>query len=142
MGTWKKFEEIKAWQRARKLNKEIFEFLNTEPAKKDFAFKDQIRRSSGSTMDNIAEGFGRGGNKEFIHFLSISNGSVNEVKSQLYRALDQNYINQQKFDDLYNSASETSGMIIGLINYLKNSGWKGSKFLFILFLIVGLILLN
>ena len=79
-------------------------------------------------MDNIAEGFGRGGNDEFIQFLEISHASACETQSQLYRVLDRNYIQQQVFTELYNLAEEIKKMILSLIKYLKNSDFKGPKF--------------
>lgn len=95
---------------------------------KDYKLKDQINGSSGSVMDNIAEGFGRGGNAEFVQFLEIANGSLNEVQSQLYRVLDRNYIDQNLFSELYNIAEEVKGKILRLISYLKNSQMKGPKY--------------
>lgn len=88
----KKFEDLGVWQEARELCKEIFNLISEGDFSKDYALINQINRSSGSVMDNIAEGFGRSGNKEFIQYLSISKASCMEVKSQLYRALDRNYL--------------------------------------------------
>lgn len=90
--------------------------------------KDQINGSSGSVMDNIAEGFGRQGNNEFINFLTIANGSVMEVKSQLYRAFDRSYFTKDKFEELSLQTDEISKMIFGLIAYLGKSDFRGQKF--------------
>jgi len=87
--TFSNFEEIRAWQKARTLAREVYYLTRTESFKHQYHISDQMKRSSGSVMDNIAEGFDRGGRKEFIHFLSISKGSISELRSQLYRALDQ-----------------------------------------------------
>ena len=92
MATIKSFEEIEAWRKARVLSKEIFELTQKGSFSKDFSLRDQINRSSGSIMDNIAEGFERGGNTEFIQFLSIAKGSAGEVCSQIYRAHDRNHL--------------------------------------------------
>lgn len=88
MAVIKRFEDLEVWQIARELCNYIFMLTSKGEFSKDISLKNKIRNSSGSSMDNISEGFGRGGKIEFIHFLSISNGSANEVKSQLYRALD------------------------------------------------------
>lgn len=98
MAKFKKFEEIKCWQRSRKLSVYIYkEFQNN----KDFSFKDQIQRASISISNNIAEGFERKGNKEFRRFLFIAKGSCGELRSMLYSALDLNYINKEKFNFFY-----------------------------------------
>lgn len=128
MATLTKFEDLGIWQEARQLSKEVYEWTNRMPFTHDFSLKDQIRRSSGSLMDNIAEGFDRDGNKEFIQFLSIAKGSAGEVRSQLYRAVDQHYISQDKFDRMSQRSNKISAGILGLINYLRTSEIKGIKF--------------
>jgi len=128
MATINNFEELKVWQKARMLCQEIYEIIEKEKFCKDYKLKDQINGSSGSVMDNIAEGFGRLGNNEFINFLTISNGSVLEVKSQLYRALDRKYITPEKFDELEKLIEEISKMIAALIIYLGKSDFRGKKF--------------
>jgi len=127
LATIEKFEDLKVWKEARLLSKSIYsvtqkEFLN------DFDLIRQIRRSSGSVMDNIAEGFERGGKGEFIQFLGIAKGSCGEVRSQLYRAHDQGYITNDKFKELYDQAIEIGKMIGGFIKYLRNSEYKGLKY--------------
>ena len=98
MTTIKRFEDINVWKEARELCKLVFTLTCKEQFSHDFKFIGQIRGSSGSIMDNIAEGFERGGNKEFIQFLFIAKGSCGELKSQLYRALDNCYIESSEFD--------------------------------------------
>jgi four helix bundle protein len=88
MAEIKKFEELECWKKARVLCDQVFQLCTQTSLRTEFAFKDQILRSSGSVMDNIAEGFERGGNKEFIQFLLIAKASCAEVKSQLYRSMD------------------------------------------------------
>lgn len=112
------FEELKSWQEARFLCKLIFELTKKDAFAKEFSLKDQIKRSSGSVMDNIAEGFERSSNKDFRRFLFMAKGSLSEVKSQLFRALDQNYISEQEFDDAFAKANETGKLIGGFIKYL------------------------
>lgn len=128
MATIERFEQIEAWKLARELSKEIYWITNNTDLAKDFGLKNQMRDSSGSIMDNIAEGFERGGNKEFIQFLGIAKGSAGELKSQLYRTLDQKYIDQKLFQKLYNKTENVCKLIMGLIKYLKSSNYKGVKF--------------
>ncbi len=122
------FEEFPIWQKARTLSKFVFEITSEEPFNKDFRFRDQIRASSGSVMDNISEGFERTGNKEFIQFLYIAKGSCGETRSQSYRAHDFSYITQETLEQLKEKTTEISSEIAGLIKYLKNSDYKGSKY--------------
>lgn len=128
MGSFKSFEDIEAWQKARSMTKKIYEVSGQNAFAKDFSLKDQIRRASVSTMSNIAEGFGRGGSREFLQFLSIAKGSATEVESHLIAAMDQGYIRQKDFDELKSIAQETIRMIGGLMGYLKKSELRGAKF--------------
>ncbi|MEO5569463.1 MAG: four helix bundle protein [Bacteroidia bacterium] len=128
MATIKRFEDIEAWKQARILCKHVYSIINEGTFAKDYKLRDQINGSSGSVMDNIAEGFERDGRKEFIQFLSIAKGSCGEVRSQLYRAYDRFYISQEKFEELFTLSEKISGMIGKLIVYLKNSGYAGNKF--------------
>jgi len=128
MATIKKFEDIEAWQHARLLGREIYVISNTGKFSKDFDLKNQINSAAGSVMDNIAEGFGRGSRNEFVNFLSIASGSVSEVKSQLYRAMDKNHISETDFQKIYELADLTSNKIGSLMKYLNSSNYKGNKF--------------
>lgn len=128
MSTVKKFEDLKVWQKARELSQKIYPLTFSEPLKSDFRFKDQLRGSIGSIMDNIAEGFGRGSRLEFITALTISRGEADELKSQLHRGLDNNYFSQKQFQEFYGLAEEVTKMITSLINYLNKSNIKGQKF--------------
>jgi four helix bundle protein len=127
MAKIEKFEDIEAWKKARELTKAINAVSNEGPFTRDFVLRDQIRRASVSIMSNIAEGFERGSNKEFIQFLYIAKGSAGEVRSQLYVALDQGYIKQEIFASLSNEASEISRMISGFVSYLSSSEMRGAK---------------
>lgn len=128
MATIKRFEDITAWQKARELAKTIYKITTEGEFAKNFDLKNQINRSAGSIMDNIAEGFGRGERKEFINFLGISKGLLVELKSQLYRALDRKYISEDMFNDLYNQADEVGKMISAFMGYLNKSEVQGEKF--------------
>jgi four helix bundle protein len=128
MATFNRFEDIMAWQKARVLCKIINSFTQKEVFSKDFKLISQIKSSSGSAMDNIAEGFERGGNKEFSQFLSISKGSAGETRSQLYRALDNEYITENEFQEAYNLADEVGKLTGALMNHLKSSELRGNKF--------------
>lgn len=128
MATIKQFEDLDIWQKARKLSKVIY-FKTIEGSfAKDFSLRDQINRSSGSVMDNIAEGFERNGRQEFIQFLSYSKSSAGEVRSQLYRALDRGHITQQEFEELYEETKGIGNMLDGFMQYLSKSEYKGSKY--------------
>ena len=124
-----RFEDLEIWKESRELCKRIFEITSGDPFCSDFKFRDQIRSSSGSVMDNIAEDFERDGNKEFIQFLSVAKGSCGEVRSQSYRSFDYQYINQVILDELVSRTTQLSKKISSLIAYLKKSDFKGSKFL-------------
>ena len=128
MATIKRFEDIGAWQKARELSKEIYAITKIGKFSKDYELKGQILKASGSIMDNIAEGFERGGKGEFIQFLGIAKGSCGEVRSQLYRALDREYIDKEKFNELYNFSDEISKMIKGFITYLNSTIIRGQKY--------------
>lgn len=128
MATFRRFEEIEGWQLARKLTREIYSVSSQGAFAKDFGLRDQIQRASVSVMSNIAEGFERGGTKEFIQFLSVAKGSLGELRTQLYVALDQEYIDQPTFDQLNHLADETARKIGGLISYLRKTKMRGTKY--------------
>ena len=128
MATIRRFEDLEAWKKSRLLAQEIWRITNQGTFARDYKLKDQINGSSGSAMDNIAEGFGRGGRLEFVNFLSVAKGSNDETKSQLYRALDKEHIDRDKFDNLYGIADEAGKAIHGLIEYLNTTPIKGTKF--------------
>jgi four helix bundle protein len=127
MSTFQSFEEIGVWQKARQLTKEVYQVSGKGPFTRDFGLRDQIRRACVSIMSNIAEGYERGGTKEFLQFLSIAKGSAGEVRSQLYVAFDQDYLTKSVFEELSSHAREISRMLTGLMSYLRNSGLKGTK---------------
>ncbi|MBX3304892.1 MAG: four helix bundle protein [Nitrospira sp.] len=128
MPTFERFEDIEAWRHARTLCGEIYRASGRGPLAKDFALRDQMRRASASIMSNIAEGFERSGSGEFIQYLAIAKGSSGEVRSQLYIALDQGYLTQEVFVRLSGLAGDTARMVAGLMNYLRKSGIKGTKY--------------
>lgn len=128
MATFQKFEDLIAWQKAREINKRIHLITSRPEFAREFKFKDQINRSSGSVMDNIAEGFGRKGNTEFRNFLTIANGSLMELKSQMYRAHDMNLINAEELSELVDMISEVARIMHGLILHLNRTEHNGLKF--------------
>ena len=128
MATITRFEDLEIWKEARRLAKEIHLITVETDLKSDFRFRDQIKASSGSVMDNIAEGFERNGNLEFRQFLSIAKGSAGETRSQLYRVLDYNYIYVVKFEILKTDFENLSGKINNFISYLNKKDFKGTKF--------------
>jgi four helix bundle protein len=119
-----RFEDIEGWQLARKLTKHIYAVSKIGSFSKDFGLRDQITRASGSIMHNIAEGFDGGSNAEFMKFLRYSQRSASEVQSQLYVALDQEYISEARFNDLYTLAGQARSKIGGFIAYLLRSPRK------------------
>lgn len=114
MATFKRFEDILAWQKARSITQKIYRISSSGEFARDFGLRDQVLRASVSIMANIAEGFGRRSNKEFANFLNMAHGSASECQSHLYVTLDVGYIDQNDFDDLYGFFEECSKMIIGL----------------------------
>lgn len=113
------FEDIKSWQRAREITSKIYQVTSAGSFANDYGLRDQIQRASVSVMANIAEGFGSDSNKEFIKFLNYSRRSVLEVQSHLYVALDQEYITQNQFNQLYKELTNLKKLISGFIRYLR-----------------------
>ncbi len=128
MATIQKLEEIECWNLARELNKIAFSYFERIKSAHDFSLLNQMSRSCGSIMDNIAEGFGRAGNREFIQFLSIAKASAEEFRSQLYRALDRKYISQTEFDTACEHLNKTCSKIGAFMAYLNKSNIKGQKY--------------
>ncbi|MBW7840534.1 MAG: four helix bundle protein [Chitinophagaceae bacterium] len=122
------FTDLEIWQLARIQCADVFKLISKPDFSKDWGLVNQINRSSGSVMDNIAEGFGRTGNQEFINFLLISNGSNAEVQSQLYRAFDRKYLNEDELKDLIEKSEIIHRKIMAFIKYLKQSGIKGYRY--------------
>ena len=123
-----RFEDIKSWKKAREVTNDVFDFSDRGRFATDFALKNQIRKSCLSVLSNIAEGFEREGNREFINFLSIAKGSCGEARAQLYIAFDRNYISDEDFRLTLRKLEEVSRLIGGFVRYLKQSDLKGSKF--------------
>ena len=123
-----KFEDLEIWQKAREICQYVELLIQTTSLKTNYSLKDQIDRSSGSVMDNIAEGFERNGNREFIQFLSIAKGSAGEVKSQSYRAFDKKLISEEQHLKLNEMTEIEKNKIGAMMNYLHNCEIKGLKF--------------
>lgn len=128
MATITKFEDLKTWQIARQLAREIFHLTTVPPFNSDFGLKNQMNNSANSIMSNVAEGFERGGNNEFVNFLSIAKGSCGEIRSQLYVAFDRSYIDQKKLDILQGEYTALGKRIGRFMKYLNESDLKGLKF--------------
>ena len=126
--TVERFEDLEIWHLARELCRLISALTKKGPFCHDFKLRDQIRSSSGSVMDNIAEGYERDGNKEFSQFLSVSKGSCGECRSQSYRAFDYQYISKEELTILINKTLTLSKKISKFISYLKKSDLKGLKY--------------
>jgi four helix bundle protein len=123
-----KFEDLEIWQKAMDLVDIIYDFTYKQQFNKDYALKEQIRRAVISISSNIAEGFERGSNTEFIQFLFIAKGSSGEVRTQLYIALRRGYISKSESDSAVKASTEISAMIKSLINYLSKTSIKGEKY--------------
>ncbi|MFT4016373.1 MAG: four helix bundle protein [Agriterribacter sp.] len=128
MPTILKFEELEIWKQSRMLSLKIFQITQKEVFSREYKFKEQIKSSVGSVMDNIAEGFDRSSRLEFLNFLGIAKGSCGEVRSQLYRAFDQQYISEKEFDETVSQYEQLSTKIAAFMNYLNKSPIKGQKF--------------
>ena len=128
MAAFRRFEDIHAWQKGRTLTTTIFQLAQESELKKNFALKDQIIRCTISITANIAEGFERNSNKEFSYFLAIAKGSTGELRSFLYVLLDNRYIEQSQFDEIYQLTQEVSAMLSKLITYLSKSPLKGTRY--------------
>src|SRR5688572_10563232 len=120
MGSISRFEDVEAWKMARQLTREIYSMTSTGLFSRDYGLRDQLRKASVSIMSNIAEGFERGGSKEFRQFLAVAKGSAGEIRSQLYIALDAGYIDPTSFDHL-------SRLTMDISRYLASSELKGNK---------------
>jgi len=128
MATINGVEDLKVWVRARELAALVFKLSKLKAFSSDWELRSQINAAAGSAMDNIAEGFGRRGNREFISFLSIASGSLAEVRSQILRANDRAYISSVSLEETLELLNLISKMISGLIRYLKQTDQRGQKF--------------
>ncbi|HKO98049.1 MAG TPA: four helix bundle protein [Pyrinomonadaceae bacterium] len=123
-----RFEDLESWKKARELTNRIYDTTRGDYFSRDFVLKNQIRRASISIVSNIAEGFERCGDKEFLQFLAVAKGSCGEVRAQLYIAVDQGYLSQDVFENLSLIANEIGRLISGLMKYLRNSEFRGNKY--------------
>jgi four helix bundle protein len=120
MGSVEQFEDLGVWQEARQLLRTVYSASKQRAFYRDWGLREQIRRAAASTMSNIAEGFERGSKKEFIHFLTVAKGSNGEVRSQLYAALDQEYLSEAEFNSMRNSVALLSRRLSSFIHYLES----------------------
>lgn len=128
MAKIERFEDLEIWQLAREISRDVWGIIHNTALQKDYKLREQINGAAGSIMDNIAEGFERDGNREFINFLSIAKASCGETRSQLYRCLDRNHIDEETFKRVSDKAILNSRKIKSFMIYLKNSERKGSKY--------------
>lgn len=128
MAKIEKFEDLEIWRLSKELANQIYDLTSVGKFSQDYVLRDQIRRASISIFSNIAEGFERNGNKEFIHFLYIAKASCGEVRAQMSFANNRQYISQADFEKIYQNLISLSNQISGFIKYLRNSKLKGSKF--------------
>ena len=128
MARIERFEDIRSWRKSRELTKQIYVITSQGNFKRDFGLRDQIRKASVSIVSNIAEGFERGGDQEFLQFLAIAKGSCGEVRAQLYIALDQGYLQREDFETLSTLATEISRLLSGFMKYLQQSSLRGNKY--------------
>ena len=128
MAVARDFEDLGIFQKARELSKKIYPITQRGEFKHDTRFVQQIRAAAGSIMDNIAEGFERTGNKEFLNFLYIAKGSCGEVRSQLIRANDVGYLTPEEYNELYTDCRKLSASIMNFIKELKGSDLAGAKY--------------
>jgi len=119
MATAKRFEDLQVWQEARDLAPETYKIVNRQPFRTDLGLRDQITRAAISTVSNIAEGFERGSRTEFVQFLHVAKASNGEVRSQLYVARDQEYIDEGKFSEMQASPLSLSRRLAKFIGYLE-----------------------
>lgn len=128
MARVQQFEDLEVWRKARELINMIYQVAALGNFSRDFGLRDQLRRAGVSIISNIAEGFERGGDKEFLQFLAMAKGSCGEIRAQLYVALDQKYLDEIQFQSLVEKALEVSRLISGLMKYLQTSNLRGNKY--------------
>ncbi len=128
MSKIERFEDIEAWKGAHVLTSKIYQLTGEGSFARDFGLRDQLRRAAVSVMSNVAEGFERGGDKEFLQFLSLAKASCAEIRSHLYVAMDQAYLTHKQFDELTQQAETVGRMLAGFMSYLKKSEYRGNKF--------------
>jgi four helix bundle protein len=128
VATAERFEDLRVWQEARGIVRQVYQMTATFPKTEWYSLSSQIQRAAVSAMSNIAEGFERGTNKEFIYFLYVAKGSIGEVRSQTYAAFDLGYIPQETCKDLVRQCETLSRRVYSFIEYLKQSPYKGPKF--------------
>lgn len=128
MAKIQQFEDLEVWKLARDLAKNIYRITSRGKCATDFSLRDQMRRAAVSILSNIAEGFERSGDKEFIQFLALAKGSSGELRAPLYIASDQQYISPNEFQATRQKTLDVSRMLSGLMKYLRQSDLRGSKY--------------